>query len=202
MARARSTDGHMNTRPSCVICKLPLTTLVFLPRYREARKLPSSPRWSRPSQGSPCKGQAPGHVTPWIALDLPHVQVGLRRAFQQASPGCSPPSSLSSFWPKHRETCSLWYTVAATSQAWLVWSYKTTNIEPDFDGLSDHCVRVRHFLWVTVKASHFLGAAQTHFHILGITFSFELHFGDPGLFEKLMKSSTALSWCHINLSRS
>ena len=40
------------------ICKLPSTTLVFLPRYREARKLPPSPRWS-PSQGIPHKGQAP-----------------------------------------------------------------------------------------------------------------------------------------------
>ena len=32
------------------ICKLPSITLVFLPRYREARKLPPNPRWS-PSQG-------------------------------------------------------------------------------------------------------------------------------------------------------
>ena len=32
------------------ICKLPSTTLVFLPRCREACKLPSSPYWS-PSQG-------------------------------------------------------------------------------------------------------------------------------------------------------
>ena len=32
------------------ICKLSATTPVFLPRYREARKLPPSPRWS-PSQG-------------------------------------------------------------------------------------------------------------------------------------------------------
>ena len=31
-------------------CKRPSTTLVFLPRYREARKLPPCPRWS-PSQG-------------------------------------------------------------------------------------------------------------------------------------------------------
>ena len=31
------------------ICKLPSTTLVFLPRYREARKLPPIPCWS-PSQ--------------------------------------------------------------------------------------------------------------------------------------------------------
>jgi len=83
------------------ICKLLSTTLVFLPRYREARKLPPSPRWS-PSQGIPRKGQAPGRVTLWIASGLPHAQVGLRRAFRQASPGCSPPSSLSSFRPKRR----------------------------------------------------------------------------------------------------
>ena len=97
------------------ICKLPSTTPVFLSRYREARKLPPSPRWS-PSQGIPHKGQAPGRVTPWIASGLPHAQVGLRRAFRQASSGCSPPSSLSSFrqngaglvpsgtrwWPHHK----------------------------------------------------------------------------------------------------
>jgi hypothetical protein len=53
------------------------------------RKLPPSPRWS-PSQGSPRKGQAPGQVTPWIALDLPQAQVGLRCAFRQASPGPLP----------------------------------------------------------------------------------------------------------------
>ena len=61
------------------ICKLLSTTPVFLPRYREARKLPPSPRWS-PSQGIPRKGQASGWVTPWIASGLPHAQVGLRRA--------------------------------------------------------------------------------------------------------------------------
>ena len=71
------------------ICKLPSMTLVFLQRYREARKLPYSPRWS-PSQGIPHKGQAPGRVNPWIAPGLPHAQVGLWCAFQQASPGPLP----------------------------------------------------------------------------------------------------------------
>ena len=52
------------------ICKLPSMTLVFLPRYREARKLPPSPCWS-PSQGIPRKGQALGRVTPWIASAFP-----------------------------------------------------------------------------------------------------------------------------------
>jgi hypothetical protein len=55
-------------------------TSVFLLRYREARKLPHNPYWS-PSQGSSCKGQAPGRViTPWKALALPHAQVGLQNA--------------------------------------------------------------------------------------------------------------------------
>ena len=67
------------------ICKLPSMTPVFLPRYREARKLSPSPRWS-PSQGIPCKGQPLGRVTPWIAPGLLHVQVGLWCAFRQASP--------------------------------------------------------------------------------------------------------------------
>ena len=71
------------------ICKLLWTTPVFLPRYREARKLPPSPRWS-PSQGIPRKGQAPSWVTPWIAPCLTHAQVGLRCAFRQASPGPLP----------------------------------------------------------------------------------------------------------------
>ena len=71
------------------ICKLSSMTLVCLLRYRDARKLTPSPRWS-PSQGIPRKGQAPGRVTLWIAPDLPHVQVGLRCAFWQASPGPLP----------------------------------------------------------------------------------------------------------------
>ena len=62
------------------ICKFPSTTLVFLPRYRETRKLPLV------LVGAPRKGQAPGRVTPWIASGLPHVQVGLCCAFWQASP--------------------------------------------------------------------------------------------------------------------
>ena len=62
------------------ICKVPSMTLVFLPRYREARKLPLV------LVGAPRKGQAPGRITPWIASGLPHAQVGLRCAFWQASP--------------------------------------------------------------------------------------------------------------------
>jgi hypothetical protein len=58
----------------------------ILLRYREALKLPPSPHWS-PSQGIPRKSQAPSRVTSWIALGLPHGQMGLYYAFRQASPG-------------------------------------------------------------------------------------------------------------------
>ena len=71
------------------ICKQSSTTLVFLSRYQEVLKRPPSPCWSS-SQGIPPKGQALGQVTLWKALVLPHAQVGLRCAFQQASPGPLP----------------------------------------------------------------------------------------------------------------
>ena len=57
---------------------------IFTEVSRSAQASPG-PRWS-PSQGIPRKGQALGRVTPWIALGLPHVQVGLWCAFSQASP--------------------------------------------------------------------------------------------------------------------
>ena len=56
---------------------------VFTVVSRSAQASPS-PRWS-PSQGIPCKGQAPGWVTSWISLGLSHAQVGLWCAFWQAS---------------------------------------------------------------------------------------------------------------------
>ena len=59
-------------------------TPVFLPRYREALKLPLV------LIRAPRKGQAPSQVTPWIASGLPHTQVGLHCALQQASPGPLP----------------------------------------------------------------------------------------------------------------
>ena len=66
------------------ICKLPSMTLVF---YRGIEKHSSFPLVL---VGAPCKGQAPGRVTPWIAPGLPHAQVGLRCAFRQASSGPLP----------------------------------------------------------------------------------------------------------------
>ena len=106
------------------ICKLPTMTPVFLPRYREARKLPPSPRWS-PSQGIPLKGQTPSQVTLWIAPGLPHVQVGFRCAFRQASPGPLPTVFTIKLPAETPRTLFPPYTVAATPQTWLVWSRKT-----------------------------------------------------------------------------
>ena len=94
------------------ICKLSSTTLVFLPRYREACKLSPSPRWS-PLQGIPRKGQAPGRVTPWIAQALPTRKWVSSVPSSKPLPDRSPPSSLSSFRLKHRRPCSLQYTVVA-----------------------------------------------------------------------------------------
>ena len=106
------------------ICKLLLTTPVFLPRYREARNLLPSPRWSL-SQGIPHKGQDLSRVTPWIAPGLPHMQVGLQCAFWQASP--KPLSTIFTIklLAKTPQTLFPPYTVAATSQTRLVWSRKT-----------------------------------------------------------------------------
>jgi hypothetical protein len=104
-------------------------TLVFLPRYREALKLPPSPRWSL-SQVIPRKGQAPGRVTPWIALGHPHAQVDLRCAFRYP-PGPLPSPRCLHYQAFGRTTVGLVpfrYTMAATLQTWLVWSRKTTSL--------------------------------------------------------------------------
>jgi hypothetical protein len=81
--------------------------LVFLLMYQEVLKLPPSPRWST-LQGIPRKGQAPSQVTPWIASDLPHAQVGLWCAFRQASHGPLP------------SLCRLHYQASSGTTAGLV----------------------------------------------------------------------------------
>ena len=87
--RSYAIDIMRKLKSKVEICKLPSTTSVFLPRYREARKHPPNSRWS-PSQGIPRKSQASGRVTPWIAPGLSHAQVGLLCAFRQVSPGPLP----------------------------------------------------------------------------------------------------------------
>jgi hypothetical protein len=52
---------------------------IFTEVLRNTQASPS-PHWS-PLPGFPCKGQALGRVTLWIALALPQVLVGLRCAF-------------------------------------------------------------------------------------------------------------------------
>ena len=44
--RSKVINVNAELKSKVEICKLLSTTLVFLPRYREARKLLSSPRWS------------------------------------------------------------------------------------------------------------------------------------------------------------
>ena len=86
-----------------------------------SRSAQASPQSSlEPLARNPSQGPGSRSGTSWIASGLPYAQVGLRRAFRQASPGCSPPSSLSSFRPKRCGPCSLRYTVAATPQPRLV----------------------------------------------------------------------------------
>ena len=109
---------------------------IFTEVSRSAQASPS-PRWST-SQGIPRKGQAPGRVTPWIAPGLLHAQVGLWCAFRQASTGPLPAVFTIKFSIEPPGPCSLWYTVAATPQAWLVWSRKTASPAEYNNGARKH----------------------------------------------------------------
>ena len=74
------------------ICKLPSTTLVFLPRYREARRLLPSPRWS-PPQGPSSRsgnsvdspGPSPHAIGSPVCLSASLSQTAPRRLHYQAS---------------------------------------------------------------------------------------------------------------------
>ena len=92
----------------------PIDDSGILPRYREACKLPRSPRWS-PSQGPSSRSD-----NSMDSLGPSPRASGSPTCLPASSPGCSPPSSLSSFWLKRRRPCSLRYTVAATPQTRLV----------------------------------------------------------------------------------
>ena len=99
------------------ICKLSSTTLVFLPRYREARKLPSSPCWS-PSQGpssrsgnsmdslgpSPCASGSPVCLLASLSRTVPrrlHYQASGRTAAGLVPFGTR-------WWPHHKRSwCDL-----------------------------------------------------------------------------------------------
>jgi hypothetical protein len=99
-------------------CKLPLTILLFLLRYREASRFPLV------LVGAPRKSQAPGRVTPWIALGL---SLRTNESMRWPLLDRSLSSSLSSFQPKHRGPYSLRYMVTTAPQTRLVWSCKTTS---------------------------------------------------------------------------
>ena len=97
-------------------------TPVFLPRYPEPRKVPTNPRWCPYAKGSPREGQAPrSSNSVKIRGPSPHAS----GAPLPAPLGRSPPSPLSSFWPKRRGPRSLRYTVAVVTQTWLSRSRKT-----------------------------------------------------------------------------
>jgi hypothetical protein len=70
---------------------------VFLPRYPEPHKVPTSPRWCPYAKGSPREGQAPRSSNSVESRGpSPHAS----GAPLSAPLGCSPQSPLSSFRPK------------------------------------------------------------------------------------------------------
>jgi hypothetical protein len=97
-------------------------TPVFLPRYPEPRKVPTNPCWFPYAKGSPREGQAPRSSNsvessgPSPHVSGPTLAAPLIR---------SPPSPLSSFWPKCHRPRSHRYTVAAVTQTRLSQSRKT-----------------------------------------------------------------------------
>jgi hypothetical protein len=97
-------------------------TPIFLSRYPEPCKVPTNPRWCPYAKGSPREGQAPR------SSNTVESQGPSPRASGAPLPvplGCSPPSPLSSFWPKRLGPRYLRYTVAAMTQTRLSWSRKT-----------------------------------------------------------------------------
>jgi hypothetical protein len=97
-------------------------TPVFLPRYPEPRKVPTNPRWCPYAEGSPREGQAPRSSN---SVESRGPSPRASGALLPAPLERSPPSPLSSFWPKRREPRSIRYTVAAVTQTRLSRSRKT-----------------------------------------------------------------------------
>jgi hypothetical protein len=97
-------------------------TPIFLSRYPEPRKVPTNPHWCPYAKGSPREGQAPRSSSSVESHGpSPHAS----GAPLPAPLGRSPPSPISSFWPKCCRPCSLRYTVAAVTQTRLSRSRKT-----------------------------------------------------------------------------
>ena len=96
--------------------------LVFLPRYPEPCMVLTNPRWCPYAKGSPREGQAPWSSN---SVESRRPSPCASGAPLLAPLGRSPPSPLSSFWPKHCGPHSLWYTVAVVTQTLLSQSRKT-----------------------------------------------------------------------------
>jgi hypothetical protein len=97
-------------------------TLVFLPRYLEPRKVPTNPCWCPYAKGSPREGQAPRSSN---SIESRGPSPRASGALLPVPLGRSPPSLLSSFWPKCHGPRSLRYTVVVVTQTRLSRSRKT-----------------------------------------------------------------------------
>jgi hypothetical protein len=97
-------------------------TPIFLPRYPEPRKVLTNPRRYLYAKGIPREGQAP-RSSNYVESHRPSPRAS--GALLPAPLGRSLPSPLSSFQPKRRRPCSLWYMVAAVTQTRFPRSYKT-----------------------------------------------------------------------------
>jgi hypothetical protein len=95
---------------------------VFLSSYSEPCKVLTNPRWYPYAKGSSREGQAP-RSSNFVKSCGPCPRAS--GAPLPAPLGCSPPSPLSSFWPKHCGPCSLRYTVVVVTQTRLSRSRKT-----------------------------------------------------------------------------
>jgi hypothetical protein len=94
----------------------------ILSRYPEPHKVPTNPRWCCHAKGSPREAQAPRSSN---SVESRGSSPRASGAPLSAPLGRSPPSPLSSFWPKHRGPRSLRYMVAVVIQTRLSWSRKT-----------------------------------------------------------------------------
>jgi hypothetical protein len=94
----------------------------IFPEVSGTSKVPTNPHWCPYAKGSPRQGQAPRSSNSAESRG-PSPHAG---GAPLPSPlGRSPPSPLSSFWPKRRGPRSLRYTVAAVTQTRLSRSRKT-----------------------------------------------------------------------------
>jgi hypothetical protein len=109
-------------------------TPIFLLRYREACKLPPSPRWS-PLQGP--SSQLGNSVD---SLESSPCASGSLIAFREAYPARTTPPAISTIKlsPEMPQALFLWYTVMVTPQKWLVWSCKATSPAEFNYGVHNH----------------------------------------------------------------